>query len=114
MGMTKHMTNKLEDIKKKLEKLDKEARDKKAKIEAEAKGKSEKLKNQLKRLEQAETAKERKRDSRRKIVAGSAFLAHMEKDPAFADQARGILQKYLTRDIDRELFDLPKAKTAET
>ena len=48
------MTNPLQVAKEKLEKLDKQAREKKAKFEAETKDKSEKLKNQIKRLEQRE------------------------------------------------------------
>lgn len=102
------MTNPLEVAKAKLEKLDKKAREKKAKLEAETKDKSEKLKNQIKRLEQQEKAKERKRDTRRKILAGSLVLERMGKDPAFAEKLKSDLDKFLTRDIDRELFGLPE------
>ena len=99
------MTNTLETVKAKLEKLDLQARKKKAKLEAETKDKSQKLKNQLKRLEQREKAKGRKRDTRRKILAGSWVLDRVAKDDAFAAKFRN--DQYLTRDIDRALFDLP-------
>ncbi len=100
------MTKTLESIKAKLEKLDQQACEKKAKIEAETKDKSLKLKNHLKRLEQREKAKNRKRDTRRKILAGSLVLEHMEKDEAFAAKFRGDLDQFLKRDIDRALFEL--------
>ena len=114
------MTNTLETVKAKLEKLDLQARKKKAKLEAETKDKSQKLKNQLKRLEQREKAKDRKRDTRRKILAGSWVLERVAKDDAFAAKFRNDLDQYLTRDIDRALFDLParqpsaQQKTAAT
>lgn len=101
------MTNTLEAIKAKLEKLDQQAREKKAKIEDETKDKSLKLKNQLKRMEQREKVKARKQDTRRKILAGSMVLERMGKDEAFAAKFRDDLDGFLTRDIDRALFDLP-------
>ncbi len=104
------MTNTLEGIKARLEKLEKQAREKKAKIEAETKDKSLKLKNQLKRVEQREKAQNRKRDTRRKILAGSLVLERVEKDEAFAAKFRDDLDEFLTRDIDRVLFELPVRK----
>ncbi len=101
------MAKTLESIKAKLEKLDQQARDKKAKIEAETKDKSLKLKNQLKRMEQREKAKTRKRDTRRKILAGSLVLERMQKDEAFSAKFSNDLDEFLTRDIDRALFELP-------
>ena len=101
------MTNKLDEIKARLEKLDKEAKEKKARIEAEAKDKSEKLKNQLKRMEQTQKAKDRKRDSRRKIVAGAFTLDWLEKNSDVASRWWADIDKTLTRNIDRELFDWP-------
>ncbi len=108
------MAKTIDDIKAKLERLDREAREKKAKIEAEAKSRSEKLKNQLKRAEQHEKAKSRKDETRRKILAGSLVLDRMEKDEAFATKFRGDLDRFLTRDIDRALFDLKPAQHSPT
>ncbi len=101
------MTKPLEAAKAKLEKLKEQKREKLAKLEAEAKAKSEKLKNQIKRLEQRDKAKERKVDTRRKILAGSMVLERMQKDPAFAEKFKNDLDRFLTRDIDRVLFGLP-------
>lgn len=49
---------------------------------------------------------ERKRDTRRKIVAGAIVLTHAELDPEFNAQLSRLLAKHVTRPEDRELFDL--------
>jgi regulator of protease activity HflC (stomatin/prohibitin superfamily) len=99
------------ETKSKAEKLEAKAKAKSEKVEAEAKAKSEKLKNQIKRLEQRDKAKERKVDTRRKILAGSMVLERMQKDPAFAEKFKNDLDRFLTRDIDRELFGLNSRNT---
>ena len=48
---------------------------------------------------------ERKRDTRRKIIAGALALEH--KDPAFQEALRRLLNEYVTRPDERGLFDLP-------
>jgi|OM-RGC.v1.028822095 hypothetical protein len=47
---------------------------------------------------------ERKRDTRRKIIAGALALEH--KDPAFRDQMKRLIGQYVTRPEDRALFGL--------
>lgn len=51
--------------------------------------------------------KERRKDTRRKIVVGAVALATAERDPEFAAQLDRLLNRYVERDIDRELFELP-------
>lgn len=46
----------------------------------------------------------RKRDARRKIVAGAVVLRHAESDPAFRALLQLVLQQHVTRPIDRQLF----------
>ena len=86
------------DITARLEKLEQQARDKQAKVKT--------AKNQIKRLEQVEKDKERKRDTRRKILVGAVAMRLMKEDPALEERLRAELDRTLTRDIDRELLGL--------
>jgi hypothetical protein len=47
----------------------------------------------------------RKADTRRKIVAGAIVLAQAGRDPAFRAALQLILQRDITRPIDRALFN---------
>ncbi|MCQ0990583.1 hypothetical protein [Jiella marina] len=49
---------------------------------------------------------ERKRDTRRKIVAGAVVLEHAQKDPEFRAQLDELLRRFVSRDQDRELFGI--------
>ena len=81
----------------------------------------EKLK-QLKTRQQAienrkraiSSKRERKQDTRRKILVGAIVLAKVEQKVMDEKLLRKWLDEALTRDDDRALFDLaaPKAKTA--
>ena len=66
---------------------------------------------QVKARIQKERAKlqgaERKRDTRRKIIAGALALEHAPTDKAFNDTLQRLLGEYVTRAEDRELFGLP-------
>lgn len=67
----------------------------------------------LSQLEIREKAKERKRDTRRKVIAGAYALEHCEFDPAFKATLFGLLDQYVEREADRALFGLaPKASAA--
>jgi hypothetical protein len=56
-------------------------------------------------LDEARRAfRNRKRDARRKIVAGAVVLRHADHDPAFRALLQLILQQHVTRQIDRTLF----------
>lgn len=73
----------------------------------------EKLKEQrsqiearIRDLEARRRAEERKRDTRRKVLAGALALEHAERDPAFGEALSRLLRDGLTRPGDRELFGL--------
>lgn len=53
---------------------------------------------------------ERKKDTRRKIIAGALALEHGAKDPEFAKKLKALLDEYVTRNEERELFNLPPVK----
>jgi hypothetical protein len=48
--------------------------------------------------------RDRKRDARRKIVAGAVVLAHAEHDPVFRRTLCLVLQEHITRSHDRALL----------
>ena len=54
--------------------------------------------NKIARLRNVESAKARKRDTRRKILAGSWVLAEAETDPALSQRLRTGLDAFLERD----------------
>src|SRR3954447_19440696 len=76
-------------------------REKKARIDA-----------RLKALELQERKRKRRDDTRRKIIAGALALEHAEThgedDPAFAATLARLLNRFVTRPQDRDLFGLPE------
>ena len=70
------------------------------------------LKEQLKKEKAKQNARQRKTDTRKKILLG-AMLMHWVDTGQFnqADLLKG-LDKFLTRNIDRALFDLPQISSA--
>jgi hypothetical protein len=50
--------------------------------------------------------RERKLDTRRKIIAGAIALEHMKYDAAFADAFQALLDRYVTKSPERVLFGL--------
>jgi len=66
------------------------------------KQKQEAIAKQMAALQQKEKSEARKKDTRRKIIVGGLVLAYMEKDPAFADVVRGLIQHGVTRPHDVE------------
>lgn len=63
------------------------------------------LQAQIRQIESRERVKERKNDTRRKILAGAIALE--EKDPAFQAALLKALGRALKSDRDRALFGLP-------
>lgn len=55
-------------------------------------------------VEARQAYRDRKRDTRRKVVAGAVALAHAGRDPVFRAALQAILQQHVTRPIDRALF----------
>ena len=75
---------------------------------AELEQQKQQIANRITRLRTVESTKERKRDTRRKILAGACVLDRADKDQASARHLREILDAFLTKPKDRELFDLPR------
>lgn len=61
---------------------------------------------QRQKYEAVQRTRERKLDTRRKIVAGAIALETMKRNPSFAAAFRDLLNTYVTRDEDRVLFGL--------
>ena len=59
------------------------------------------------RLRNQESARQRKIDTRRKILAGAWVLHQAERDPAARQRLIQDLDGFLVHPRDRELFDLP-------
>lgn len=68
-------------------------------------------KGQLEALIQQQQARrrveERKRDTRRKIIAGALALEHASINAAFREELHGLIRQHVTREEDRRLFDVP-------
>ena len=60
-------------------------------------------------MQNREQSKERKDNTRRKILIGSFYLEQANKNNSF-DSIVKLMNSYLTRDSDRMLFDLPPIK----
>ena len=76
---------------------------------AELENKKQQLANRIVRLRNMESAKQRKLDTRRKILAGAWILHRIDQDTE--DRLRLMLMHglddFLEHPRDRELFDLP-------
>lgn len=70
------------------------------------KKKHEQLKAQIQTLEAAKKSRDRKRDTRRKILIGAYYLDKVMQENKFPEIVK-IMDGYLTRNSDRILFDLP-------
>ena len=82
---------------------------------------TEKKQNQLDRLKEQRNAlnakiqsaearsrvSERKQDTRRKILIGAYYLEQAQRDSHQWAELQQIMTRYLTRDSDRRLFELP-------
>ncbi|HDV5710758.1 TPA: mobilization protein [Legionella pneumophila] len=78
--------------------------EKKSRLDA-LKKKQEQLRSQIQKLESLEKSRERKRDTRRKILVGSYFIDKANQEGTLFDLYQQI-DKYIKRNADRELFHL--------
>jgi hypothetical protein len=81
-----------------------------AKTEAEQKKikQAEALKAKQEALKHTKASKqERANDTRRKILAGSVLMSIWDQNPEYKAKSMAMLNRFLTRDKDRALFDLP-------
>lgn len=67
----------------------------------------EKLKARIQKMESMEKNRERKQDTRKKILIGSYFMDQAIKSGTL-DDIKQKMAGFLTRNSDRVLFDLPK------
>jgi len=56
---------------------------------------------------------ERRSDTRRKVLAGATVLEWAKRDSEFSSRLMVELKRFLVRDADRALFDLPPLPPAE-
>lgn len=62
------------------------------------------LEARIRRLQQREAARERGRDTRRKVLVGVLILGWMARDSAFAARVYRELNALLVRPVDRAVF----------
>ncbi|HTV27872.1 MAG TPA: hypothetical protein VMF32_08830 [Xanthobacteraceae bacterium] len=60
----------------------------------------------VQKYENLKRRRERKLDTRRKIIAGAIALEHMKYDPAFAARFQELLDRYVRKSPERLLFGL--------
>ena len=80
---------------------------------AELEQQKQQIANRIARLRTVESTKARKRDTRRKILAGACVLDRADKDQDSARHLKEILDAFLTKPQDRALFDLPPKGATE-
>ena len=56
---------------------------------------------------------ERRSDTRRKILAGAMVMEWAQRDSEFSAKLMKELDRFLVRDIDRELFRLPPTRATD-
>ena len=76
-------------------------------LRAKHRTEQQQLRARRQRLESAERTKQRKLRTRRLILIGSYMEQVTGRDPEQKAELRRGLDRFLTRDIDRELFGLP-------
>ncbi len=69
--------------------------------------KREQLSAQIQKIRAREATQKRKEDTRRKILLGALVMEMMSKGELNRDKLMKRLDGFLTREIDRKLFELP-------
>ena len=66
------------------------------------------LEAQIKDIEKREKVKQRKEDTRRKIIIGALVMTHMEKNKSsdFTRKVEALVNEYVTKPNERALFGL--------
>jgi len=77
------------------------------KIERELKQRKERILRQKRQQQARLTNEKRKRDTRRKVLVGAAVLSAVEREEWPENRLTALLDAFLDRQDDRELFDLP-------
>lgn len=71
------------------------------------------IKAELQRLDAREQQAERKRDTRRKILAGALMFDWIARGEVTDTRFKDEMDRFLERDRDRALFGLPKQQERE-
>ncbi len=69
--------------------------------------KKQQIDAQIDKLKALNSEEKRKRDTRQKILLGSWVLNQIENGEMMEEEVMAKMDKYLTRNIDRRVFDLP-------
>lgn len=69
---------------------------------------------QIQALKAREQAAERQRDTRRKILIGAAVLERVKNGKWPEERLLAMMDEFLTKDLDRQLFELPSKPAADT
>ncbi|MCY4585577.1 MAG: hypothetical protein OXB98_06010 [Bryobacterales bacterium] len=96
MNLPSRDEQRIDELQQRRQKLEKEVKKRRAKLQAD-----------LRRASKRISERERKLETRRKILTGKAFLIAIEHDPQLRDWYYSEFPKHLTNDRDRALFDLP-------
>lgn len=78
---------------------------------AELKRKQDQIKARIQKTNAKLQGEARKKDTRRKIIAGALALEHAAIDQAFGDTLNRLLFRHVERSDDRALFNLPPRET---
>lgn len=65
------------------------------------------LENKIKTVKAKEAAKKRKIDTRKKVLLGATMMTAVHNKDVEWHHLKALLNKYLIKDKDRVLFDLP-------
>ena len=83
----------------------------KKQLEDAQRKRKEVLEKQIRIARVITTARERKTETRRKILVGAMVLSHVDQKPESNANLLRDLDEFLERDRDRALFDLPPLPT---
>ena len=75
--------------------------------------KEQQLKAQIQQAQAIERTKQKRQDTRRKFLVGAAILAQVESGEFEQENLLTILDAFLTRPSERELFGLPANRAGE-
>ncbi|ACK74162.1 hypothetical protein PCC7424_5603 (plasmid) [Gloeothece citriformis PCC 7424] len=75
--------------------------------------KKEQLNAQIQKIKARESAEKRKEDTRKKILLGALVMEMMDKGELDEAKIMKRLDGFLTREIDRRLFDFSVSKTSK-
>ncbi len=72
------------------------------------------IQRKIQHIKSAESKKKRQEETRRKILLGAAVLSRIKKEEWPEDKMLAMMNEYLTKERDRELFGLgPVSKEPE-